>query len=511
MLVNSDININFSYDHIPTLEKASFCDKRIKGLMGPFGSGKSSGCLWEIIQRSAEQPPGTGDIRRTRWAIVRNSYPQLRDTTIKTVLDWLPPMVFGNYLKATHDYIVTGFEGMEIELMFRALDKPEHVSNLLSLELTGAWVNEAREVPWPIIEAIDGRIGRFPSTREGGCGWKGIIMDTNPPSDDSEWHKFFEEERIVEPGDEDYICKTCSEAGSCDQVSTKNSAIFKQPSGLSAEAENICAFEKSSEDYPENSRPGLEYDYYSELKKGKTKTYIDVYIHGDYGYLKEGKPVYESCYNDETHTSKVSLEPVKGKEIIIGFDFGLTPSAVFLQPTATGFVNVLDELLSEGIGIKQFMKKTVIPFMSTKYAGFEFIVTGDPAGNERAPTDERTCFDVMRDFEFEPIPASSNNLVARTGAVEELLSTMTSGVPTFRLDPSCKVLRKGFNSEYKFAKIQGTAERYTEKPAKNKWSHPHDALQYACMMVSAQLLKEKRKARKRPPGPKYVPASSGGY
>ena len=475
MQVNTpEIDISFSYDHVPTIERFSFSDKRIRGILGPFGSGKSSGCLWEIIQRTAEQAKSKDGIRRTRWAIVRNSYPQLRDTTIKTVIDWFPPVVFGNYRSALHDYMITGFEGMEIELLFRALDKPEHVSNLLSLELTGAWVNEAREVPKAIIDAIDGRIGRFPSVRDGGCTWKGIIMDTNPPDEDSWWYRYFEEEK------------------------PENAEHFKQPSGLSAEAENICAQGKTPEDYPVGRRPGLENDYYTELAKGKTKAYIDVYIKGTYGYTKEGKPVYESCYNDDIHVSPEPLIPNKDRQLIITFDFGLTPSAIFMQATPRGFVDIYDELISDGIGIKQFVIKYVKPLLATKYIDFkDIIVTGDPAGNQRAQTDEKTCFDVLRAEGFKVTAASSNDLVARTGAVEGFLSTLTDGKATFRLDPSCKVLRKGFNSGYCFRRIQGSGERYTEEPMKNFWSHPHDALQYGCMLIVGAIAKALKSSRKK--------------
>ena len=468
--------------------KTGFFVARRKGRIFITGnSAKSSGCLWELIQRAMEQEPGSDGIRRTRWAIIRNSYPQLRDTTIKTVLDWLPPMIFGDYLKASHDYIITGFEGLEIEFMFRALDKPEHVSNLLSLELTGAWINEAREVPWAIIDAVDGRIGRFPSIREGGCTWKGIIMDTNPPDEDSDWYRFFEEEL------------------------PENAAIFKQPSGLSPEAENICAPDKTPEDYPKGHRPGLENDYYTELAKGKPKTYIDVFIHGEYGYTREGKPVYESCYNDDIHVSKVPLIPVKDREVIVAFDFGLTPSAIFLQATPRGTINILDELISDGIGIKQFVTKSVNPLLATKYNGFKIMVTGDPAGNQRAQTDEKTCFDILIEFGFKVESAYSNDLVARIGAVENFLSSLTDGKATFQLDPSCRVLRKGFNSGYCFRRIQGSGDRYTEEPMKNLWSHPHDALQYGCMLIFGVIAEMKRALKKRPKGPKHVAASPGGY
>ena len=141
------MQIKYSYRDVPTVLKFAESNAFVRGLMGPFGSGKSSGCVVEIINRAHQQTPGPDGIRRTRFAVVRNTYQQLRDTTIKTFFDWLPESLFGTYKKAEHTYTITGFEGVHCEVIFRALDRPEQISNLLSLELTAAWVNEAREVP----------------------------------------------------------------------------------------------------------------------------------------------------------------------------------------------------------------------------------------------------------------------------------------------------------------------------------------------------------------------------
>ena len=157
-------------------------------------SGKSSGCVMEIVRRSHSQNRNPNDgIRRSRWAIVRNTTKELKDTTIKTVKQWLPEHICGIWKESELNYFINIFDGVEIELMFRALDRPDQVKDLLSMELTAAWINEFREVPFQIFEAIDGRHGRYPSKKEGGCSWHGIIMDTNPPDESSQYYKYFEQ------------------------------------------------------------------------------------------------------------------------------------------------------------------------------------------------------------------------------------------------------------------------------------------------------------------------------
>jgi hypothetical protein len=51
---------------------------------------------------------------------------------------------------------------VHIEWLFRALDRPNDVKKLLSLELTGGWINECREMPRSVVDMLQGRVGRYP-------------------------------------------------------------------------------------------------------------------------------------------------------------------------------------------------------------------------------------------------------------------------------------------------------------------------------------------------------------
>jgi intein/homing endonuclease len=365
------------------------------------------------------------------------SYRQLCDTTIKTFMDWFPSSIFGNYRVTDHTYFITNFPGVEIEVMFRALDRPDQVSNLLSLELTGAWFNEAREIPAAIIVAMDGRINRYPSIRDGGCTWAGIILDSNPPDDDSYLYKMFE---VVKPD---------------------NWEMFKQPSGLSAQAENLKHLAKN---------------YYIDLAKGKDDMYIRVYIHGQYGYMISGKPVFTN-FVDSTHVSRTVLEPIKGLDLLIGLDFGLQPACTIGQITPFGQLRILDELVSDGMAIRQFCINQLLPLLRQKYFGFNIMGFGDPAGIARAPTDESTCFDVLHSDEIglsNISPATTNAIVPRVNAVDRFLSTMVKGEPGFLLSPNCNYLRKALNGGYHYAleKTFRSGEQEAKMvPVKNFSSH----------------------------------------
>ncbi len=324
---------------------------------------------------------------------------------------------------------------VECELLFRALDRPDQVSNLLSLELTGAWVNEAREVPRQIWDALQGRVGRFPSFREEGSTWFGVIGDSNPPDDDHWIYRMFEEER------------------------PDNAAIFKQPSGRSEEAENL---------------PNLPPDYYKNLAAGKGDDFIKVYIDGEYGFVKEGKPVFPE-YSDHVHCKE--FEVVKGLPIYRGWDFGLSPACVFTQLMPNGQWRIFDEVIATRMGARamgeQVIQHTNVTYPDTLIDGDY----GDPAGRTPGEADEKTCFQILQGQGID-IEAGEQNVERRLDAVRSRFNRMVDGAPSILIHPRAKTIRKAFRGGYKYRRLQVSGERYTDKPDKDAFSHPMDALQY---------------------------------
>lgn len=433
------MEIKYSYKPVPTIAKFSENDAFLRALVGPLGSGKSSGCVIEILTRACAQVPGPDGIRRSRWVVIRESYPQLRDTTMKTFFQWAPPHRFGTFKHSENLYTIEAFENTKIEVIFRALDRSESVSNLLSLEVTGGWINEAKDVNWAIVEALQGRVGRYPSRADGGPTWHGVIMDTNPPDTDSKFYKFWEET----------------------EYNPKFAAIFKQPSGLSKEAENL-------ENLPPN--------YYKTISTGKDPEWVKVFVHGEYGFVRDGRAVYPE-YVDTTHCSE-DIKSLSYETLYRGWDFGLTPSCVFAQLTPHGQLIVLDELVSESMGVDQFSDE-VIAYSTQHYPDMQFQDIGDPAGAQRAQTDEKTCFQILHRKGILIEPGMQSPTI-RMESVRRPLTRLVAGKPGFQIHPRCKILRKGFMGGYQYRRLQTSQEKYTAVPDKNQYSHPHDALQYVC-------------------------------
>ena len=91
--------LNLNFRKSPEVYKFIQSDAFVQGLMGPVGSGKSYACAAKIMMKAVQQKPSPIDgIKYSRWAIVRNSYPMLKTTTIKTWLDLFPESTFGPML-----------------------------------------------------------------------------------------------------------------------------------------------------------------------------------------------------------------------------------------------------------------------------------------------------------------------------------------------------------------------------------------------------------------------------
>lgn len=459
----------------------------VRGLRGPIGTGKSVTCCMEIVRRAAEQMPFDG-VRRSRWAAIRNTYPELKSTTIKTWEDWVPDdvmsMKFDSPIVSMFTTSLPDGTTVECEVMFLSLDRPVDVKKLKSLDLTGVWINECSELPKAVLDMATGRVGRYPSKAMGGASWSGIIMDTNSPDDD---HWYYQLAEVDKPDGYEF---------------------FAQPGALLKAGESYVP-NPSAENVQNHI---LGYEYWLRQIPGKDSQWIKVFVLGEYGSVHDGKPVYPE-YNDSLHVKEIN--PIVGVPLDIGMDFGLTPAAVITQNDARGRFLVLDELCGEDMGISGFLEDVLIPQLMKVYPSWwakkdELIrIFGDPAGGQRAQTDEKSCFDEVKAVGLKIRAAKSNAWLPRRGAVAWFLSKLSSGQPLFIIDPCCKVLRKGLNGGYKYRRIQVTGEdRYTNEPMKNSYSHPHDALQYVAMESGGlQATKEKTKPRRH--GASYIPKDRG--
>ena len=437
-------SLSINYTPPLTGRKFMLSNKKMRVIMGPVGSGKSVLCCFEIIRRASMQEPAPDGVRRSRCAVVRETVRQLSDTTIKTFLDWFPEGICGRFMRTTKTYFFK-MGDVECEIMFRALDDADDVANLNSLELTFAFFNECRDIAPEIVDAMSKRIGRFPSSKDGGPTWFGMWGDTNPPTMDTWWYYMMEK---LDPKD---------------GVSFKENGweVFKQPSGRSPHAENV-----------ENLPDG----YYDT--EGRSEEYTRVYIDGEYGLSLAGTPIYK-YFRPDYHISINRLKPIMNgiRPLVVGMDLGLTPAAVIGQQDPRGRALILAEAASFDMGVQRFARTVLRPLLVERFPGMDVHVIVDPAGIQRAQTDERSAVDILKAEGFKVMPAKTNNLSARLNSVDELLMRQVDGDAAFLMDPLCSRLKAAMMGGYRYHPKTGGVE-------KNQHSHIAEALQYLCLHIT---------------------------
>ena len=131
------------YNSLPTMDFFHQDPSRIRAIVGPVGSGKTSAAVIDIEMITQDLRVYFG-IKETRWVCIRNTYLELMDTCFQTVLYWLRGGKWFDKRKAyrwedkANDKV--------IELMFRSCDRPGDVSKFKSMELTGYWADESIEL-----------------------------------------------------------------------------------------------------------------------------------------------------------------------------------------------------------------------------------------------------------------------------------------------------------------------------------------------------------------------------
>lgn len=496
------MTVEFTTRYAPTIRKFFADDTFMRLLLGPFGSGKSSACCIEILQRAMRQAPDKNGIRHSKWGIIRNTFRELRDTTLPTWTRWAGE--FGDWKISDYDFTIREMpvgDGTIVNALvsLRPLDRPQDTKNLLSLELTGCWINEMREVPKSIVTMMRGRVNRFPPINKDGTGgatWAGVFGDSNPPDTDHWMYRMFEEEQP-------YACLTCRtkqnqmvllpsrrrdntiitvEERKCPgcgkgiEGAFPLTSVWHQPSGFSDQAENL---------------PFLPQSYYQNLAAGEDQEFVKVYCMGLYGYVKDGKPVYLN-YDPEVHYSQSILKAMPGYPITLSFDStGRNQACICTQYMPTGQQRVLHEWLVEGTDARSLCREVVRPFIWSTYPGIQIFFTGDPAGVRRSDSDSRNSFmEIAEAFKGrdgtlpEITPARSNSLDARIGAVNTFLLKRLGKEPAIVVSQACKLTHRGFMGEYKMKRLQVVGkEIYKDTPEKNLVANLHDALQYACMLT----------------------------
>lgn len=445
---------------------------RIRCCMGPIGSGKTSASFWSLVFTAFEQVPHpVTRVRKFSFAVIRNTYRDLERTTIPSWLRWFPKEI-GNFTGGTggtpakHEIQLRMGDGTTLSLTahFIGLGDQTIEQATRGLEVTAFYLNEADLLPAEALMHCNSRVGRDPAVDAAvgfaGATWRGVLLDCNAPDTESWIYRDF-----VEEPKEGY-------------------EFYRQPSGLAPDAENLA-----------NLVGGQ--GYYTELIKGQPDWWVRRFVKNEFGYSRDGKPVYPE-WNDMLHMAPVPLLPIAGLPITIGFDAGFNPAAIWGQITPMGQVRVLREYAPDNMGAHTFGEQ--VDLINAKHYGdFDMEAWPDPSAFKRSAeaTDEASWVAIVKaktKLRMRELP--TNRISPRIEAVRQPLTRLIDGhLPGFVLCQSCKVLRKGFNSGYRYRRIQTGGDRYADEPEKNSFSHPHDGLQYLVLGMTGYAALTGRKTR----------------
>lgn len=371
--------------------------------------------------------------------IVRNTLPQLKSTCLVSIMNFLRPIA---HWKPSDSTVQIRFGDVESDWILMPLDSEVNINKLLSLELTFAWVSEAREIDPEIVRNALSRTGRFPAVFNGGATRYGLIAESNSFSIDSPWYDLLEENL------------------------PKNWEYFIQPGAMDPAAD---------------WKQYLPVEYYPDLIESNTDDWVHQYVNNEYGPSLSGQAVYKSSFKTDFHVASGELNPIPLMPLVVGFDFARFPAAVILQVDPRGRLMVLDEVFHENMGVEMFTNEFVLPLLaSERFRRCPHYAVGDPSGLSKSQIGEENVFDALTRIGLASYPAATNLIPPRLRAVEKWLIQQRDGGPAMMIDPRCRTLIQGFQSRYRFkVKTNGQVD---DKPDKQRpWADVHDALQYGCL------------------------------
>lgn len=441
----------------PTRTQDSFIRSKatVAALIGPQGEGKTWAgaiAMWHKGQqwkRKTGQPmPG---------AIIRDTHSNIKRMTVPAITKSFSHQGVGTLIDWSDDYHKLRSLDHSLEIDLFGMDDLGALTRIQGAEYAFIWIEE----PAPMIEranagisqevfdACVSRVARAINTVHEEMGLLPRLQITMNPADEDHWtfHELIEDPRF--PSDE-----------------------FPK---LSIEVFNI---------------PYLENPYQSDISRQATRAAFKNdtglhmrYVEGKFAFVMVGVKVAPE-YNEKIHRAGIDLKPLPACQGYRFWDGGLNPTCVIFQSTPSGRLFGLDTLVGENIGMRQLIRTRVKPLMDTKYAAVkEWRDIGDPALRQREQSDSENTASAIIEEElsttFEPAPVDWN---ARREGIKEALSRLSGGEPMVLLSRNEGILHRALRGGWHYRK-DATGKVMSDKPVKDKHSHPGDAFGYGMAVI----------------------------
>lgn len=362
---------------------------RIIVLVGGLGSGKSYMVVKEIEQSAmqwADMP----------IAVYRKTMPALRDSTLREFKNHRHPALGTWRAKEDTEAYINGSL-----CSFRGLDDPTKAK---STNYAMIVMEEAEEFTFEDFRRLNERVramGPWPLR---------LVLVLNPVDEDHWIYKEF----------------------------VDNKEAYEKAGGL-------LVLHLSTYDNIENLPPG----YIEQVTVGMSPDEIDRYIHGQWGTIVKGEPVYKKILNSHIHLRSVENYP--GALVLRGWDFGFNhPAVSFRIVDQYGRMNIRHTFMGEKIDLGDFVPQVTARTASLFGPDVRLLDFGDPRGHDKAPNGKETCFQILQDFGISAKGERGSRDYVEDGIrqVKKEFSTLIEGVPMLTIDPTNTLLRAAYFGRY---------------------------------------------------------------
>lgn len=404
--------------------KADFFSTRV-------GEGKSTALAWSIFYFTKHNPGA-------RVALIRDTWENLRRTTLDDFFRWFPAGVCGSWHETNKEF--RWAEGLASgTVMCLGMDDPKDAAKLQSLRLgmfamdEVAPANDSGGIPEMVFDLAMTRL------RQEGMQWYAAKIASNN-SDDTHWvHRKF-----VEPGTEGFV--------------------LWQP--LRAENEH-----------------NLPTGYYATLRTqlGHRQDLVSRFIDGNFGFQQVGTAVTPQ-FNEKIHCA-TGLSILRGTELVLLWDFGLNPTCVVTQVTPLGHWNILKSFVGDGIGVQELIEEVVKPWLAAKVPlGTRWRHIGDPNGMMREQSSSRTsAVAVLRKELGGAFRGGPVSLHERIEPLRAVLTRTMQGRGIVQVDRvGAREVYMALRGGWHFREANGVI---SADPVKDMHSHPGDAVSYGAARI----------------------------
>lgn len=320
------------------------------------GEGKSAALVWAAFYHTFNNPGAP-------WALIRDTWENMQRTTLQEFLQWFPPgQGWGVYNKGERTYTWAAPEMGGGTVFFMGMDERADASKIASMPIAGVGIDE----PCPADIEKSGGVDEFIFTTAMGqlrwpkAKWYAAKLAQNN-SDELHWTY----RRFIDPGTPkgDFALKPDQTAGFAlwQPVSPEN--LSNLPAGY---------YERQRREYESMGRADLA----SRFVDGKvTNQQIGAAVTPE--------------WRDDVHLAPLGLRPIRGSELILCWDWGLTPACAITTVAPSGAWLWLQACIGEGIGAYQLIQDQVKPLLHQDYKGYRIWHTGDPSGQHRDQSDSR--------------------------------------------------------------------------------------------------------------------------